>query len=131
MEFLIREMPDRPDRAVLRIPVEVRLVPAIEAIPDQLFFGTVALGSSSEKNVLVRFSPDRVPRRADEVVLRHDLGTLLDVRWTRMSGQFWDLTGRLTPTPGMESIQGTITIQLRAANGSSVDLPVRARIARH
>jgi len=129
-EFLVREKPERTHRADFRVPVEARLVPAIEVIPDQMFFGTVGVGSSSERNVLVRFSPNCLPRSVQHVVLRHDLGRILNVRWIRVSGEFWELRGTLMPVEGIDLVEGKITIGLPFSIGSTVDLPVRARVTR-
>jgi hypothetical protein len=127
-QLVIREGVHGEGRALFRVPVDAHLVPPVDVIPDQLFFGSVGLDSSAERTLLVRFSPNCVPHRRTDVQVRHDLGNALQVRWTRASSQFWELAGTLTPTSRSGLIEGQLSIAFPVSKVPTIHIPVRARV---
>jgi hypothetical protein len=114
-----------PERSVA---IHVRVMSPVSAVPEQLFFGAVSAGGSATAKVGLHFAPDAVPKGADSVVLGHDLGGELSLRWLRSTGRFWQLAADLRPEAGNHFVQGTVTVQFREGGVPTIRIPVRAMV---
>lgn len=112
------------DKISGRLPVYASVISPVSAIPEQLFFGKVAVGESVSRSITLRFAPDAMPKSHESVVLKHDLGRQLQLAWSRTDGDSWELTGTLLPD-GREQIAGrTLTIAFPGQKMPTLELPI-------
>ena len=99
--------PDQPHTATLRLPVDVQIVPPLDPIPGQLFFGRAVVGRPTPVTFAVRVPPGVA---VDSLTLSHDLGPQLATARTAAGPDRADFTATLTAaTAGM--VRGTLTVR--------------------
>ena len=124
-----------PDASVATLPVEIRVRPAVVVVPARVFFGVVPPGTHAERTVAFLFAEEVLVPREAGVSVRHSLGDLLSVTWTKSSGRNWELNVRLAApqhVPPDPLIEGVVEVTFAEGPGKAdtFRMPVTAYVER-
>lgn len=108
------------------LPVDVRLVPPVSAVPSQLFFGEIATRGHAEREIKLVFTDAAAPTDATRILATHDLGDALQVTLQRgTSRRYWRLLATFRPNAS----HGTIHDALHIATADHVlEIPITASV---
>jgi hypothetical protein len=106
--------------------VKFDLAPPVVAMPDQLFFGTVAAGTSVTRRIVIRFTDDAVPQDRATVVVRTNGPAGLTCEWSNSEGRCWELMGTYQPPATEGIIRGSVDIEIPTTPPTLLLIPVRA-----
>lgn len=113
----------QPHAAGLKLPVTVQVVPPLDPIPSQLFFGSAPVGKPTTVTFAVRL-PATIA--ADTLTLAHDLGPQLATARAAAEPGKASFTATLTPAAaGM--VRGTLSVRCGDPAIPATTLAVLAR----
>ena len=122
---------DGGEKFVRRVGVHVNVISPAVAVPEQFFFGNVAVGESATRSITLRFSPESIPKNRDAIHLQHTLGEQLRLTWLKTVGRLWELEATLTPN-GTAPIAGQkVSIRFCSPVAPPLTLPVYAMVIKN
>jgi len=118
------------DRLRAVVEVHLSLISPVEAVPSQMFFGTVEPGRAAKQTTLLRFAPGVAPPDPATCKVSHDLGERFHLERSTSSKGFWTLTGSLAPGDGDEDrvVAGTVDVRFESPLLPRITIPVSARV---
>jgi hypothetical protein len=111
------------------VPVEIVVSSPIDAIPGQMFLGSVLPGRPTEHRVLLHFTPECLPRDTREITLTHDMGEELVLRCEQRGSEHYNLIAVFSPKPsGDRLVEGTIQVGVQKEGVPVLELSFYARV---
>jgi hypothetical protein len=111
------------------LPVEVTVSSPLEAIPGQVFLGTVQPGSANRYRLLLHFTPESSPRSVEEISVEHNLGAELQVSCEQRGNDRYELAVVYKPKVDSEGfVEGIIHVTVEKDGVPALDIPFSARV---
>jgi hypothetical protein len=114
------------------VPLSLEVVAPLACVPSQLFFGSIQLGQTVTRRILLRSSVPAGLPDPNMIEVSHSLQANLSTCWdlTKASDNCLYLSATLTADGEPRVIRETLNIVFRDAETPSIKIPIIASVVR-